>query len=149
MENFLYTSKKGEIKMQKITKTQHYLELLRDKLAKTENKRIYDRRIYELLDMPSQTFSKYINGQRTMPDHVAIKVADYLHLERLEVIAEIHKENAESEEEKKTWSEAQKLIASGFAGVALTSTLSLAPEPVKADSSKAPVSHSIYYTNTC
>lgn len=133
--------------MNEQTKTQYYLEKFRDKLAEVENKRIFDKRIYTILDIPDSTFSRYIRGERAMPDDIAIKVADYLHLERMEVIAEIHKETASSEAEKEFWGKELRRLVGSFAAIGLISGLTMAPTEKANASISIDTQQSIYYTN--
>ena len=134
--------------MNEQTKTQYYLEMLREKLAEVQGKRIYDKRLYELLDVPSQTFSRYIRGERAMPDDIAIKVADYLHLERMQVIAEIRKETASSEAEKEFWGKELSRLVGSFAAIGLVAGMTMLPNNDALAGAKDSVSNNLIIIRT-
>ncbi len=77
-----------------------YLDLLKQRHQWT------DYRIAQELKVEPQLISKYRRGLRFFPDETAIQIAEWLDLEPLSVLADMHAQRAKSDKVRKVWRQA-------------------------------------------
>ena len=103
-----------------------------------------DYALSKLLDVSRQHVSNWMLGNNTLSDYAALKVADALGINPLEVIASMNAERAARIVEKQAWERLAKKLATA-AMILIFSGISIAPEQSRAALPDRGVSSSVYY----
>nr|BDD44848.1 hypothetical protein 3 [Piscirickettsiaceae bacterium] len=130
-----------------MTKTQYYIEKMREELKKVLNRKISDKDIYTKLGIAPSRFNRLKNAEEHFNQQHISLIANYVHVPAAQILVEITADKAKTEEEKKTWQEAVKKMVSGFAGVAVVSGATFAPIDKAEAKPLFKDDQTIYYTN--
>ncbi len=81
-----------------MTKTQQYFEQVREKLGGAT-----DYKVAQVLDIPRQTASEYVRGNREADTYACTRIAMVLEVDPLEVIAKVEAEAARTPKKREFW----------------------------------------------
>lgn len=81
-----------------MSQTQELIEQVRQKLDGAT-----DYKIAQVLDIPRQTASEYVRGNREADNYACAKIAEVLDRDPLEVIAQVEAEAARTEKKREYW----------------------------------------------
>jgi hypothetical protein len=91
------------MKIDQLPTTQQYIEMVREKLMADLGEGATDYRICKTLSINTASMSRYKVHRGSMDAKTAVKVARFLNLPEMEVIAATEAERARNEENKKFW----------------------------------------------
>jgi predicted transcriptional regulator len=89
--------------------TIHYLDAVRDKLPTRS-----DYAVAKALGVSKQAVSRYMKGTGYFDDYVAIRVAELLKIDPLQVIADVNMQRTQNAEVRAVWKGLLEKISEGF-----------------------------------
>ena len=119
------------------------IELLNQVRNTTESKSDYAAS--KLLGITRQAASAYRNGIRQMDDDPAIKAAEILGFDPVNVLARLHAEKCRSDSARAVWERIGRMARATACITLAAGTIGLAGSPTAQSSPASPGSNSIYY----
>lgn len=120
----------------KLYKTNEYLDMVKNKLI-SNGLSGSDYNIAKTLDIAQSAMSRYRNHRGTMDDKTCVKVADYLRIDPMEVIASANAERAQTKDDEKFWTGVVKRLSATAAAVLLATSLPHVSDDLSAQTMQA------------